>query len=168
LGEGSVAQVEFVKNEMFQSKIKPKPGTEFVVDAGLVLKAVGYKVLPLAGVDYDSKNFVIANGQGRVNDHGLYVAGWAADGPSGIIGTNKTRARKVVTEIVKDLPQIKSRHSNKTLDFNLGEFLAGRGVRFVSKEEWQQIDKFEITRGVEQQRVRERFICSQEMLEFLR
>src|SRR5699024_9301642 len=60
------------------------------INAGLVLAAVGYKGEPVAGLPFDGETGIVPHQEGRVMAGeepmpGVYVAGWAKRGPSGVI-----------------------------------------------------------------------------------
>ena len=67
----------------------PEPVT---IDSKLIVKSIGYKTLPIAGVPYNLKSGTIPHEHGCVIDPlnnnspmvGLYVAGWAKRGATGI------------------------------------------------------------------------------------
>ena len=76
----------------------------------LALYAVGYAAAPPApsgGGDAAAQPGsagAYAHAGGRVlGEPGLYCAGWAKRGPSGIIGTNVSDARETVAAVVADL-----------------------------------------------------------------
>src|SRR5580692_10809211 len=75
----------------------------------MVLRSVGYQSVPLAGVPFDERNFVVPNEAGRVLGRdglplpGEYVAGWLKRGPTGVIGTNKSGAAENVRSLLADL-----------------------------------------------------------------
>jgi NADPH-dependent glutamate synthase beta subunit-like oxidoreductase len=72
------------------------PARDSSLPAGLVVRAVGYRSLPLADLPFDceggdhpqSRRGVIDPASGEPLP-GLYVAGWAKRGPTGLIGSNK-------------------------------------------------------------------------------
>jgi ferredoxin--NADP+ reductase len=114
------------------------------VPAGLVLRSVGYQSVPLPGVPFDPRAYVVPNSGGRVLDDdgrplpGEYVAGWIKRGPTGVIGTNKADAAETVRALLDDLGgRAKKRSSIETL-------LESRGVRAVTYEDWLGIDAGEI------------------------
>jgi ferredoxin--NADP+ reductase len=74
----------------------------FVLDAGLVVRSVGHRGLPVAGLPFDERTATVPNHQGRV-EPGVYVVGWIKRGPVGFIGTNKTCAQETVETILDDL-----------------------------------------------------------------
>jgi ferredoxin/flavodoxin---NADP+ reductase len=97
IGDGSVEGIRLVRNEL-----RPGPDGEHrahptdryeTLEAGLVLRSVGYRGTALPGMPFDEGRGVIPNSQGRV-EPGVYTTGWVKRGPSGVIGTNKSaRAR---------------------------------------------------------------------------
>jgi ferredoxin--NADP+ reductase len=73
-----------------------------------VVRAVGYRGEPIAGVPFDAQRARIANTYGRITaaDGGHtreYVVGWAKRGPSGLIGTNKKCALETVRALIQDM-----------------------------------------------------------------
>src|SRR5215467_1799063 len=68
----------------------------------MVLRSVGYQSVPLPGVPFDDRSFVVPNADGRVLGPdgaalpGEYVSGWLKRGPTGVIGTNKSDAAQTV------------------------------------------------------------------------
>ena len=94
-----VQGMKFVQNKLIgkvneQRAIPDEALPDLVtIDSDIVIKSVGYKTLPMAGVPYNEKKFTVPHEFGCVvdpsNDNrpipGLYVAGWAKRGPVGII-----------------------------------------------------------------------------------
>ncbi|MFW0756308.1 FAD-dependent oxidoreductase [Pseudomonas sp. H11T01] len=79
------------------------------LECSLVLRAVGYRGSPIAGVPFDESRGVVPNIEGRVLESregapvpGLYVTGWIKRGPSGVIGTNKQCASQTVMRLLED------------------------------------------------------------------
>ncbi len=114
LGQERVEGVRIVQNELVQTpdgRIAARATDETeTLDAGLVLRSIGYKGTPLDGVPFDERRATIHNEAGRVIDPetgeplaGVYTAGWIKRGPSGVIGTNKKCAQETVTSLLEDL-----------------------------------------------------------------
>ncbi|MFN3339125.1 MAG: FAD-dependent oxidoreductase [Dietzia sp.] len=85
------------------------PGSEEILPAGLVLRSVGYRGVPVPGVPFDPVTSTIPHRAGRVLDGpggtevpGTYVVGWIKRGPRGFIGSNKTCARESVDALLAD------------------------------------------------------------------
>lgn len=74
----------------------------FDLEAGLVVRSVGHRGLPVADLPFDERTATVPNHQGRV-EPGVYVVGWIKRGPVGFIGTNKTCAQETVEAILDDL-----------------------------------------------------------------
>lgn len=72
------------------------------LEAGLVVRAIGFRGQPVEGLPFDEVTGTVPNQQGRVGD-GVYVAGWIKRGPNGFIGTNKSCAAETVESILDDL-----------------------------------------------------------------
>lgn len=163
---GVLAQVQFVRNELRDSKLIAVEGSDFVLPAGIFIPAVGYDVAPVANLPYDSVARVVANQEGSVTGAEFsrcYVVGWAADGPVGIIGTNKVRARKVSQIITSKIEQGQRVSDDSREAFDLAAFFNARNVKFVSKADWNILDAIEQQRGAAIGRPRERFVAVDEM-----
>ncbi|MFF7163603.1 FAD-dependent oxidoreductase [Streptomyces sp. NPDC008086] len=77
------------------------------VEAQLVLRSVGYRGVPLAGLPFDPATGTVPHLAGRVLREGRvapgeYVAGWIKRGPTGVIGTNRSDAKETVTALLAD------------------------------------------------------------------
>ncbi|GAA5153080.1 FAD-dependent oxidoreductase [Nocardioides marinquilinus] len=79
-----------------------RDGVRETIEAGLVVRAIGYHGRPVPGLPHDPVTGTVTNDGGRVRP-GLYVAGWAKRGPSGFIGTNKACAQQTVESLLDDL-----------------------------------------------------------------
>jgi ferredoxin--NADP+ reductase len=83
-------------------------GEEEVIECGLVLRSIGYRGQPIAGIPFDEPRGLIRNDGGRVLEadgapsRGEYVVGWIKRGPSGVIGTNKKDAADTMARITED------------------------------------------------------------------
>lgn len=171
LGEdGRVRAVRVEKNrlEKTESGYINAVGTgEYdTLPAGLVLRAVGYKGIPLPDVPYHERWGTIPNLNGRVVEYaassengqteqtvaGLYVVGWAKRGPSGVIGTNKPDAVETVDALFEDLEMIQP--APEPDPGGIVELLQERNVRYVSREDWNAIDAKEVADGEAQNRPR--------------
>lgn len=164
-GEGRVQGMRLVRNRLNEAQ-QAEPTGEFEdLDVGLVFRSVGYRGVPLQGVPFDSRKYVISNHAGRVVDESgavvprLYTAGWIKRGPSGVIGTNKPCAKESVEKIIEDgLTPPGSQ--------DLTDLLVSRGVRWVTFDDWKALDKLEVSRGGGT-RPRVKFTALDEMIEAL-
>jgi ferredoxin/flavodoxin---NADP+ reductase len=140
--------------------------------AQMVLRSVGYQSVPLPGVPFDGRAYVVPNALGRVLGPdgaplpGEYVAGWLKRGPTGVIGTNKSDAAETVRSLLEDLAggpgatdvqlpragllkfpdadaDVEARGAADPGDWPLAGVLAGRGISPVSYAEWLRIETAE-------------------------
>jgi len=142
--------------------------------AGLVLRSVGYRGVPLPDVPFDDRRHLIPNRLGRVTDGpggpvlpGEFVAGWIKRGPSGIIGTNKPDAVETVTCMEEDVAEGRMLEPDRSEPAAVSELLESRGVRFVSFDDWRRLDEFETAEGARQGRPRVKVVRIERMLEIM-
>jgi ferredoxin--NADP+ reductase len=69
----------------------------------MLLRAVGYRGAPIAGLPFDEASGTVPHENGRVTGMpGTYVVGWIKRGPSGGIGANRTCAAETVGTLLTD------------------------------------------------------------------
>ncbi|TQL68256.1 ferredoxin--NADP+ reductase [Nocardioides albertanoniae] len=156
LGEGRVTGVEVGRNRLeadTNGVVRAvATGETEVLEAGLLLRAVGYKGLPVSDLPYDAATGTVPNESGRVMP-GVYVAGWVKRGPSGFIGTNKSDAEESVDRLLDDLDA-------GLVDEPVGDaqetaaIVRSRQPELVDLAGWQAIDREEKRRGAETGRPR--------------
>lgn len=136
----------------------------------MVVRAIGYKSLPLFDLPYDARRGVIPNRQGRILNPagdplpGEYVVGWVKRGPTGLIGSNKPDAAETVAAMLEDLPRLAALPPETADPESVRRLLAERGVRPVDYAEWQRLDAAEVERGKPHGRPRVKFLRLEEML----
>jgi ferredoxin/flavodoxin---NADP+ reductase len=101
LGADRVTGIEVGRTEVVDGRAVPTGETEEIA-AGLVLRAIGYRARPLAGLPFDDERALVPNDGGRV-EPGLYVAGWIKRGATGFLGTNKSCSKETVDRLLDDL-----------------------------------------------------------------
>ena len=167
VGGDRVEAVEVVRNELVVEggRIVARPtGEREVIQAGLVLRSVGYKGIALPGVPFDEDHGTIPNQAGRVlGTERTYVAGWIKRGPSGVIGTNKKDATETVELLLDDARAGRLAHAGGGP--SLDDLLAARGVRFVDHAGWQAIDAAERAAGEPLGRPRVKLTAWDELLQ---
>ena len=84
-----------------------------------------------------------------------------------MIGTNKKDALETVTHLLADVSSQTLLDPESPEPTAVEELLAGRGVRFVSFEDWRAIDEAEVGRGEPHGRPRVKFVRVEEMLDAL-
>lgn len=172
--DGRVEGVRIERNVLVEQEdgsMRPKgTGTTEVLPAGLVLRSVGYRGNPVPGVPFEPRRGIIPNHEGRVVDAdgaavpGEFVVGWAKRGPSGVIGTNKSDANATVTHMVQDLKDGVVAPGSRSGSPDPGALLDQRGVRWISYDDWQTLDRHEVDAGQGQGRPRVKVCDVEQML----
>ncbi|MFC9699544.1 FAD-dependent oxidoreductase [Streptomyces sp. NPDC056943] len=73
------------------------------IGAGLLVRAIGYRGVRLAGLPFDEATGTVPHEAGRVAGlPGNYVVGWIKRGPSGGIGANRACAEETVGTLLAD------------------------------------------------------------------
>ena len=141
-GNGKVEEVVFTTSS----------GEEKIIEAGLVITAIGYEADPIDGIPYEKGR--VSNIDGRVAEN-VYVVGWAKRGPSGVIGTNKSDAADVMNLLVADLTEPKP-------GFDLTSIITTNKV--ISQSHWQSINAAEIAAGEPHGKPRIKAVSREELL----
>ncbi|MGH2875176.1 MAG: FAD-dependent oxidoreductase [Solirubrobacteraceae bacterium] len=161
LGDGENGPVTGVRvalnrlDETQDGRVRALPtGEEEVIECGLVLRSIGYRGLPLAGIPFDERRGLIRNEGGRVvcdegTCRGEYVVGWIKRGPSGVIGTNKKDAADTVARILEDAEAGMLRKPDPALaePEAVASWLAELVPEVVTWSAWEAIDAHESALG---------------------
>ncbi len=120
--------------------------------AGLVVRAIGYRSLPLPELPFDDRRAIVPNAGGRVVDPatgvtlpGLYVAGWVKRGPTGLIGSNKPDGAETAAAMLADRAATPAAPEPEPAAVD--RRLAERRARPVDFPAWQRLDRLEVERG---------------------
>jgi ferredoxin--NADP+ reductase len=173
-GEGRVEAIDIRRNEIVRAgdgTLRPRPADEELetIDCGLVLRSVGYRAVPLPGVPFDERSFILPNDRGRVLDpdgepvSGVYAVGWIKRGPTGILGTNKRDAEETVTRLAEDLAT-GARPAPPNGREQIDALLAERKPDMVTVDAWRAIDAQELEAGQRQERPRVKLASREELL----
>ncbi len=179
LGEGSDGPVTGVRvaiNRLIESadgRVGAEPtGEEEVIECGLVLRSIGYRGVPLAGIPFDERRGLIRNLGGRVVEdsgtcRGEYAVGWIKRGPSGVIGTNKKDAADTAARIVEDaeagaLGEPVPEDSDAEA---VAAWLRERVPDLVTWSDWEAIDAHESALGQPAGRPRVKLVRMAELIE---
>jgi ferredoxin--NADP+ reductase len=156
-----ITAVKIERNELVvapNGKLVAKGTGKFeLIEAGLVLRSIGYRSIPIEHVPFNNATSTISNSAGRVvcADNGgtvlgEYVVGWAKCGPTGLIGHNKPNAVDTVEAMLADLSALQGISDEYRDPELIKTFLQERGVDYVTYQDWQQLDRYEIAQGAEQ------------------
>ncbi|GGL16851.1 putative ferredoxin/ferredoxin--NADP reductase [Nocardia jinanensis] len=139
-------------------------GASESIRCGLVIRAAGYRGLPITGLPFDEQTATVANVAGRVIDPdsgepvpGQYVSGWIKRGATGVIGTNRYCAAETVAALVADHRRGRLRTpSAAAADF--AALIRRRCPDVSSGADWRAIDRYERQRGQESGRPRVKIV----------
>lgn len=173
--DGHIAAVRCERNQLVPTEdgdMKAVGAGVFeTIPAGMVLRSVGYRGVPLPSVPFNHRSGTIPNVEGRITDEqgavipGLYVVGWAKRGPTGVIGTNKPDSQETVNQMVAELASLEPAPDSGPEA--VVKLLTERQVRYINNADWARIDQAELSRGKAQERPRVKFVSREEMLKQL-
>jgi ferredoxin--NADP+ reductase len=175
---GHVSAVLVERNRLVESEsgyIRSEgTGAVDALPAGLVLRSVGYRGIPLPDVPFDPDRHLVPNLAGRVTEgpggpiiSGEFVAGWIKRGPSGIIGTNKPDAAETVAGMLEEVAENRARTPDLPDSAGIVELLESRGIRYVTFDDWRKLDHVETMEGEQQGRPRVKVVRVDRMLEIM-
>jgi ferredoxin--NADP+ reductase len=146
--DGRVAGVRFERTVPDGSGGLLGTGSYEEIEAQLVLRAVGYRGVPLAGLPFDELRGTVPHTDGRVLRDGVpspgeYVAGWIKRGPTGVIGTNRPCAKETIASLLDDAPALAGRR----VAGDPGAALRESGHRPVEWPGWLAIEEAESALG---------------------
>ncbi|WP_040695863.1 FAD-dependent oxidoreductase [Nocardia vinacea] len=175
-GADHVESVEFAHNELVSENgqlVARTTDRSETLDAGLVLRSIGYKGEPIKDLPFDERRAVVPNEHGRVIGEdgiplpGVYVSGWIKRGPRGVIGSNRVDSEETVELLLADftagklgVPQA-DRAALKAL-------IAQRQADLVDREGWKAIDTAEKSAGKASGRPRVKLTTREDLLKAAR
>lgn len=150
LGLAHVTGLRVERTRLDGSGTAAGTGELSVIEAGMVVRSVGYRGLAFPGLPFDPATGTVPNVAGRVvrdgaTVPGTYVAGWIKRGPTGVIGTNKHDAHETVAALLADAPTLPPAPVSDP-DAVL-RLLDGRGVSAVTWQGWLAIALAETALG---------------------
>jgi ferredoxin--NADP+ reductase len=178
LGGDKVAGLRLVRNQLVKDdrgNVRARATEESEdIKVELVFRSIGYMGVALPELPFDERSGTIPNAQGRVLAEPcgsplprLYVAGWIKRGPSGVIGTNKPDAIATVKAMLEDVAALTPPARFTADPAAVTALLEGKGVRYVTFEDWKRLDQLEIEAGAARGKPREKFTSVAAMLEAL-
>lgn len=161
----TVESMQLAVNQLDGEQRAVATGSIETVQCGLVLRSIGYRSTQAdPDVPFDGKRGLVPNTFGVV-EPGLYVTGWLATGPVGVILSTMTHAFGVGRAVEGDVrcgnvdvSQARPGHTA------VAKLLKDRGVTTVSWKDWERIDAVEQSRGEKVGKPREKIVDIQEML----
>ncbi|MER6478368.1 FAD-dependent oxidoreductase [Streptomyces filamentosus] len=117
------------------------------IPAGLLVRAVGHRGVPLPGLPFDEATGTVPHTAGRVDGMtGTYVVGWIKRGPSGGIGANRSCAAETVGSLLADAVDGRlTRPAGSAKAF--GRLVRSRSRSLVDARGLAAIDRVERARG---------------------
>ena len=179
--DGRLAAVRIERNRLAKAPdgaMRPFGTGEYeVLEAGLCFRSIGYRGIPLPGVPFHQRWGIIPNQGGRVVDEDgtpcprEFVSGWCKRGPSGVIGTNKPDAAETVAAMIEDARRDASGASSelpaeRSAD-TVPKLLAELGVDYVTFQDWEALDAFEVSLGEAQGRPRVKVCRVDQMMDVI-
>jgi ferredoxin--NADP+ reductase len=146
-----------------------------VIQAGLVLRSIGYRTVPIESVPFDPATSTINNIAGQVAHpntgevlRGEYVVGWAKRGPTGLIGNNKPDSAATVEAMLAELPLLQRLRDGHRDPSAIEVLLRQRKIDYVSYRDWQVLDQHEVAAGRAGGRPRVKVTTVSEMMAVIR
>jgi ferredoxin/flavodoxin---NADP+ reductase len=150
-GDERVESIVLGRNELVDEDgrlVAKDTGEREELPAQLVVRAVGYRGVPTAGLPFDDRSGTIPHTDGRIEgSQNEYVVGWIKRGPSGVIGSNKKDSAATVDTLLADLEgrtltEFADDHSEA-----LAEWMVSRQPKLVTDDHWKLIDEHERSSG---------------------
>lgn len=159
LGDDKVEGLRFERTEPVGDGTVRGTGEIREIAVQQVYRAVGYFSSPVRGAPFDAVRGVVPNVEGRVVEAdtvvpGLYATGWIKRGPVGLIGHTKSDAMETIAHLVSDVEA--GALPAPTVEGDVLEALAERGVEFTTWEGWRLLDAHERALGAAHEHTRER------------
>lgn len=161
VGEGALRAVQ----------LRSGTGATWEIPCGIAVTCVGFACRAIAGVPGCTAAGRMRHRAGQVQDEdgrdmpGLFVAGWAKRGPSGIIGTNRACGDETAATLVQALPALLQ--NAPPLDSDFGALLQARGIPTFGHAAWQLLDAHEKSEGAALGKPREKLLSLDDALRTL-
>ena len=174
-GKVKAIRVEKTTTSAYGKMTRTGEFEEYPVQA--VYHAIGYKPATAPGIAYDERraHLANANGDGRITTEAsgegaqvrerLYATGWAKRGPVGLIGSTKSDALLIVTNMLEDLSKAAEggRVAADRDPESIDRLLASRGVKPIDFAGWKKVDAFERAEGAKEGREHKKVIDPEQM-----
>ncbi|KAI8834675.1 hypothetical protein BC829DRAFT_422221 [Chytridium lagenaria] len=141
---------------------------ERVIPCGVVVRSIGYQCVAIPGVPFDNARHVVLNKLGRVYKDertpypNLYVSGWLKRGPTGVVAATMYDAFETGECVLQDT-EVQPAKTSFGGSETLLPILSKQNVRTYSITEWLKVDAYEMKKGEELGKVREKVTSIQEL-----
>jgi ferredoxin--NADP+ reductase len=175
--DGRVAAIRVERTETGADGTMHRTGEFEDIPVQAVYHAIGYKPASVPDVAYDEARTVLANDGGRILAAAsgeaespevlprLYATGWAKRGPIGLIGSTKSDALLIVTNMLDDFSKdgVAGRVAPDRDPASIDQLLASRGVAPIDFAGWKRIDAFERSEGAKEGREHKKVVEPEEL-----
>lgn len=131
----------------------------------MCVTSIGYKSVQAdPDIPFNEKSGTARNVNGKIEE-GLYVAGWLATGPTGVILTTMSNAFGVADRVCGDLQTSDLLEKEKPGFEAVAAKLKAKNVQVVTWSDWLKIDKYEQEEGKKIGKPRKKLLDVAKMLE---
>lgn len=169
--DNRLKSVVFTKNEVVGDTIQgtitnTKQNEMFEVNDCILFKSIGYKSKPIIPeLSFDNSQCVLRNDHGvlfnneLMHDYQLYTSGWVKRGAKGIIDSTLRDSQETISCMLNAIQEGLVKPTNQHLD------IISLDNDIITKEGWFNIDESEIRQGVSLNKIREKILSIERMLE---
>lgn len=165
IGNSTVTHTKFQKNLIIEERVVPQDEFETIPNE-LVILSIGYHGTPLNGLKELGVSFKdgrVSSFNGRVSSEndtilpGWYTSGWIKTGPKGVIATTMMDSFETADNVVDDL----------TNGIHLDPIKDSLEItnQVVSWEDWNVLNKYELSEGHELGKTRLKVCYKEKMIE---
>ncbi|MBD0861067.1 FAD-dependent oxidoreductase [Gordonia sp. zg691] len=165
-GDAEVTSLTCVRNAyaVAADRVAVTPTDQRIdIETGLVLRAIGYRGVPVTDLPFDEGHGVVPNTGGRVQTAadgqvmpGLYVTGWIKRGATGGIGMNRICGQETAHAVIADFVAAAFDDPSTSRD-DVAALVTDRGANRIDLVGWKAIDAAEKAAGKAAGRVRTKF-----------
>ncbi|GGF23787.1 FAD-dependent oxidoreductase [Williamsia phyllosphaerae] len=168
---GAVSKLTCVRNELVPGERVAVAPTEetFDIETSIVMRAIGYRGVPVTDLPFDESHGVVPNADGRVltapdgdTVSGVYVTGWIKRGATGGIGMNRLDGQETAHAVLADFIAGSLAEPTSSRE-KVADLIAGRGANRIDASGWKSIDATEKSAGKEAGRRRVKLVRIHEL-----
>lgn len=163
--EGVILGVNNLEGEDFLNKRAVLTDLRENLKCDLVVSSIGYKSVNVdQHLPFDQNQGIVKHQHFKVAK-GLYVSGWLATGPTGVILTTMSNAFEVADNILCDIQSEDILQENKEGYTMIEKELRKKNVQVIDWRGWERIDKYEQEQGNKIGKPREKIVDIKKMLD---